>query len=910
MISTGVYSRNLIGRSRELGFLLSRAGDLGERAGCIVVRGEAGIGKTRLIAEFLGAVAEDGFDVGAGAVREYANGPYAAIAEALDALALTIPEIPRGAVADTKLLWYASVADALRRHAASRSRGLIVALDDLQWADVATIDLLRYCAAQLTDARVLFVIAYRNDEALEDDSAVTRALAAIERDADILTLNPLADGQIERLIMTALASVERSLGDDAIAAVRDLADGRPLFAEEILRGLLERIDRGESGETSVPRTIRATVRERYRSLAVAERDVLVHAAVIGRRFSARFVAELMGVAPAAVYAALRSARDLQLVVEEADDAGDSFAFRHALTREAIYAELLRAETRVLHARVSTMLAAANPPDLAAVAEHAWRAADGENTALWCERAADRAAAVFAYADAARSYERAFRSTADVERRARVAEKCAEAWYAIGDMRRSTDWYANAADATAVTGRSAYAHRLSLRRARVLFESGRYDDGIAECGALTTRDADATLRFEAETMLAGLLASRGDPLAALERLRAAEALTDAAPEAAITTRLAATYAYALSALGRSSEAREKYAEAIVSARAIGDHDLVLRTYNNWANLELFAGPIARARALYDDALRTADDVKNLRQTAWLATNAGLAALVAGDLPGADALLARTTWIEHGVAIVRHARIALALRLGTLRGAVDDEFFRQAVDALDEAVSSGDGFAVCILGGALAYQHAAQRRLDDAAAAVAACGPFLGVGAFPYWAHDAAARFGSRSLRIAARERLEQLAGFEGAVSAQGFLLLADARDAQRLRDRAAATARALDAAAALASAGWRIDQGYALEAAGRPADAVALFRERGAAGEVARLTQTAATTRRRGESTLTPREREIARLVVGGHPAKAIAELLVISERTVETHVASVYRKLGVNGRRELAALLAETSAAP
>ena len=114
--------------------------------------------------------------------------------------------------------------------------------------------------------------------------------------------------------------------------------------------------------------------------------------------------------------------------------------------------------------------------------------------------------------------------------------------------------------------------------------------------------------------------------------------------------------------------------------------------------------------------------------------------------------------------------------------------------------------------------------------------------------------------------------------------------------------------AFRTAGWRLEEGFALETAGRAAEAVALFRSVGAHGEVRRLTETAATQRRRGDETLTPREREIARLLVAGQTARSIADALVISERTVETHVAAVYRKLGVASRQELSALVSDATA--
>ncbi len=121
----------------------------------------------------------------------------------------------------------------------------------------------------------------------------------------------------------------------------------------------------------MPTSIRATVRERFGSLPERDRTVLLHAAVVGRRFSARFVAGLAECEPLEVYRALRRARDLQLVVEEHDEDGDCFAFRHALTREAVYGELLRAEARADARQASrARWPAALPPDIASIAEHA------------------------------------------------------------------------------------------------------------------------------------------------------------------------------------------------------------------------------------------------------------------------------------------------------------------------------------------------------------------------------------------------------------------------------------------------------------------------------------------------------------------------------------------------------------
>jgi len=182
--------------------------------------------------------------------------------------------------------------------------------------------------------------------------------------------------------------------------------------------------------------------------------------------------------------------------------------------------------------------------------------------------------------------------------------------------------------------------------------------------------------------------------------------------------------------------------------------------------------------------------------------------------------------------------------------------------------------------------------------------------PYWLIDVATRYGLPPARGQAHDLIDGLARREGSLPARGMLALAHAREALRRRQREESVRQAEIAIEAFATAGWTLDEGYALELAGRSADATALFRRIGAHGEVRRLTQTsAAAPRRRGEATLTAREREIATMLLDERATRAIAEALVISERTVETHIASVYRKLGVANRRELAALLKTTTPA-
>jgi DNA-binding NarL/FixJ family response regulator/tetratricopeptide (TPR) repeat protein/type II secretory pathway predicted ATPase ExeA len=917
VISSAVLCRELIGRSSELEHLLAavRQAPASRSSAVVVIRGEAGVGKTRLAKEFGQRAEAEGVHVVACAAREYASASYAPIIDAAEQLGAATAFGPSeggadsDAVPDDKTRRFAAVADQFAALGAKAARGVAVILEDLHWADGGTLELLRFLGARLAHEPVLFVLTYRLED-VEAHSARSGALTVLEREAgNTITLEPLRDEQIERLLRSIIRDAQTPVAAALIQEVRDLSDGRPLFAEELLRGVFERIARDGTARAIVPTSIRATVRERFAELAPADRDVVLHAAVVGKRFSARFLTKLVTADAAAVFRALRRARDLQLIVEEGDDDGDAFAFRHALTREAVYGELLRAEARVLHALVASALAHERALDVPAIAEHTYRARDAEHALAWNERAGDAAVEAFAHADAARYYERAHEFAAGGQQRGELAEKIAEAFYATGALEQTANWLSRAIDDFELLGDTTRVLQLASRRARILWEADRRDEGIDELRALAERlpDDATALRFEVETMLGGLLNGSGRAGEALEHLESAEALIEHA-ESGIVTRFHGIRGYALALVGRYSEARGSFGTAIARAKELGDDDVLLRTLNNFGNAELSGGAVFAARSLYGEALEVAERTKNMRVVAWVSQNAALAALAGGDLRAVQSHLERSRLIAHEVQLVHRWCVALTLRLATLLGEARDDERAAATAALEQSLRAGDESSIGALAAALAYDALAADRPGDAQALIRAGLAKTTSAQSPYWIVAVASRAGDAPERARARTLLQDVPGGDEALGARGVLALAHAHEALRKRKRDEADAYATEAVRLFRGAGWVLDEAAALEAAGRVAEAVAILRRAGAAAEVRRLTQTGvAAPRRRGEATLTTREREIVNLVLAGRTAREIAETLVISDRTVETHVAKAYRKLGVTNRAELSTLVVETA---
>ncbi|HEX3550825.1 MAG TPA: LuxR C-terminal-related transcriptional regulator, partial [Candidatus Elarobacter sp.] len=536
--------------------------------------------------------------------------------------------------------------------------------------------------------------------------------------------------------------------------------------------------------------------------------------------------------------------------------------------------------------------------------HTWRARDVEHAIGWNERAGDHAHALFAHADAARHYARACELAGDRLQHAQLAEKAAEALYATGDVAAAV---ARVSEAIALAG-EADRRRLSLRKAYLLFDQGRYDESLEEARRVVAElgDEDSPLRFDAETIAAGLLSARGRPAEALIHLERAEQLS-ARGQTISSARFAGNFGYALGLLGRTDEARARFAESVREARERNDIDVLVRALNNQGIVELAHGSLGVARTLYADGLELAQSTNNLRFVAWLSQNAAFAALLGGDLAAARQYLARCDAIRHDVGTVSRWALATAMRCATLI-ADDDPELRATVRATARAaVADGDAAGAACLAGALALDLLHRGLVDEAAGIVAEALPSVTRADPPYWLHDAAGRCAAPKLRAAARATLAAAADLPGAQAARGFLALSDAREALRKR-RADARGLAASAVGAFRAAGWRTEEAFALETAGRTAEAVALFRAIGAVAEVRRLTETTGAPRRRGEATLTPREREIASLLAAAGATKDIAAKLTISERTVESHTAAIYRKLGVSTRADLARLLEEAAA--
>ena len=444
MQSLQAAADELVGREDQLaaldGVLAGARGGLGR---VVLVAGEPGIGKTRLAEEAARRAAAAGMQVawgrchegdGAPALWPWAQvvrqlsaglapgqlaamlGPSAAwlgpLLPELDGPAVPAVPLPVADLGAARFQLNQVVAGLLRRLA--EARPLLVVVDDLHWADVPSLSLLAFLAAELQDARLVVVGTYRDVEVVAG-RPLAGTLGALAREPVVERI-PL-DG-LDRAGVAALigATIGTRPAEPLVAAVADRCGGNPFFITELLRLLqserrLAGPDAAAAARREIPVGVRDVLRARLARLPEQTRTVLMVAAVAGRGFDLDLVEAVTGLEDEAALDAAEAAVLAGLVIED-DRAAGRYRFAHALVRETIYEDISRARRARLHARVVDALLAvrgAEPEPVAEMAYHCWQAAPviGAGRALpHLLRAGEQAAAQLAYEAADEQFGRA------------------------------------------------------------------------------------------------------------------------------------------------------------------------------------------------------------------------------------------------------------------------------------------------------------------------------------------------------------------------------------------------------------------------------------------------------------------------------------------------------------------------
>ena len=342
---------------------------------------------------------------------------------------------------------------------ASNREPLVIVLDDIQWADEASLLLLQFLAREIQSARVLVIGTVRDTE-LDREQPSARVLAELTKEpvTSSIALSGITTDEITQF-------VELSTGQTAAPGLAEAlykqAEGNPFVTGEIVKLLASdgRLDEGASTTSwsvAIPDGVRAVVTKRLEHLSEACRDFLASAAVAGREFELRVVERASGVSVETAVDALDEATAARLV-EELEEGTDRYQFSHAITRDALYQDQPASRRLELHRSVGECLesiygteAGSHIGQLAYHFAEAAKAGTAEKAVAYSRLAGDQALERLAYEDAVTHYRRALQSL-ELKDKPDEAQRCdllltlGEAHNNAGHVSNSKETFQRAAD---------------------------------------------------------------------------------------------------------------------------------------------------------------------------------------------------------------------------------------------------------------------------------------------------------------------------------------------------------------------------------------------------------------------------------------------------------------------------------
>jgi class 3 adenylate cyclase/tetratricopeptide (TPR) repeat protein len=679
----------LVAREQELNTLESLLATVLSGSGRLVVlAGEPGVGKTRLAQEITLRARDLGFQVATGRCYEPHQGvPYYPFLEALASVYRSAPSSVRQAApqrwpqlarllpdyipASIGLAESSEEQQRLLRaitgflQEASQARPVAILLDDLHWADEASLTVLQHLARNTRQCPILLLATYRDVE-INPDHALESCLLDLSRErlVERLPVRRLAREGTARLLAAAVQT--EAVSDELSRLVHSHTEGNPFFVEEVVRSMIEHGDiylengawkRRDIAEIEVPESVRSVIGQRVSRMSQDAQELLLQASVFGQTFSFDNLVDLDG----------RSEDDVERLLDEAFQAGivqemgrDAYSFNHALTQQALYARLSSRRKRRLHLAAGEALEQAPDPEQRA-AELAWHFLEADDPArvvTYSLLAGDRAAEVFANAEAERHYLVALEAVLDMGDTAREAlvrkrlgvifSTTARYDDAVDAFDRATSLYAKLDDLNGEV-------EATIRLGQTYRGSGRAEQGIERMTELLNRlEGTEHLQWLGELLIVletlyFAVGRYADGLGAAER---ACKLAMESGDMQLLARAEVSRGSQLQMLGRQREAVRVLEAAIPLAEIYTSHpddltrgDNLTRALVNLSNGYFIQGHLAESLAAVERVLSMVERTQNPWSISFTLSNLAGACTVMGRWEEAR------SYLERGVSLSR-------------------------------------------------------------------------------------------------------------------------------------------------------------------------------------------------------------------------------------------------------------------
>lgn len=980
----------VVGRERQLDTLFGLLERLTVGSGAtLLLSGEAGIGKTRLAAETKAHALAKGVQVFQGNCFEPDRAlPYAPMVDLLRrTFAACLPEevvakVGPAAPEVVKLLpelatilpnatpnprlppeqekrWLFEALTATLLRCVEDGPAMII-IEDLHWCDDVGLEFLLHLARRGAAVPLVLLVTYRSDEV---HAGLRHLLAELDRErlATELRLSPLDQTGVETMIQ-AIFTLGRPMRADFLLTLYGLTEGNPFFVEETLKSLVVAgdiyvrdgaWDRKALDELHIPRSVHDAVQRRTQRLSPAAREMLAVAAVAGQRFDFALIQEVTHTEEDALLEATKELMAAQLVVEVS---AEQLAFRHALTRQAAYVDLLARERRSLHRAIAETLerlyGPANEEHLVDLAYHYYEAGVWRRALETAQAVGDRSLALYAPRAAVEQFTQALEASRQLtlEPAPSLHRRRGQAHETLGNFERAQADYEEALVGARLAGDHKEEWRTLL--ALGLLWSGRdyarAGDYYQQAFELAPALGDPLAMARSLNRLGNWYVNVDQPLEALAHHRQALALVEAAGEPRGIAETLDLLGMATWLGGDPVQAAAHYERAVALWHTVGDRQTLSSSlaglqgcgvlYQNDTMVPAQTGTDSQMPAI-EEAIRLA------RETGWRSGESFALWMQGGCLCARGDYAQALEVTRQGIAIadeIEHVqwktggRWTLAVILLDILSYAESRV--QLEEALTLANASGSTLWKRVVAGYLALACIGVGDIQRAESLLDAALPENG----PIQSHSQRAVWRGRAELALARGAPDEALGIMDRLVAstahaergiprvafiRGTALVALERwdEAETALRDAQAMARELGWCGLV----WRsgVALGRLLYARQRRDEAEAEFAE--ARGVIAQIAQTLpdgplrttfaqraaallperAHSPRRMEAEryggLTAREREVARLVARGMSNRNIAGSLVLSERTVETHVTNILLKLSFTSRAQIAAWAAE-----
>ena len=939
----------LIGRDDLLDLADGRLRDAAAGHGqFLLLAGEAGIGKSRLMAAFERKAHLAGFRSAAGLLApQDRDVPAALLLDMARSMTHVSPfadlgrdllQLADATVAAAQPKRRALVLQAVDLIAAGLDGPTLLSFDDLQWADDLSLEILTELARASRDRPLLLVGAYRTDEVAPGSLLREwRSRLLTQRTAEEARLAPLTLEQTA-LMTTLILATGLPAPRDVVAAVYERTDGVPLHIEELLGALTddERSDSRAIRHAAVPDTLEDAILQRVGRLSPEAQAVARSGAVIGRCFVPAVLAGIMDVPTEALDGPLRELVD-QHVIDPPGLRG-LYDFRHQLLRDALYRALPGAERRRLHARAGEFgkeLEGASEIHASLHYERAGMTAQAYRSALQGAQVAGR---LSSHREAFVLYRRAIHnmpSDLPLAEQARLLEAFSGEAAAIEEL-DACEWaaeaarerYARAGDPVGAADQLAVLAGMSRRRARPVAQRlATIQSAVAEVDGLPSDPKTSLMRGQLCMELVRVAVEALDLDTARAALEAGRRAAHEADDEATLLQANSLEGMIEAIGGHVADGLDQMSAAALAARERGFEDTGVTAYRDAAVVAARVLDYHRAAAWIDEGLRYADAIEQSHCAHIMASTGALVAWAngrwdeavgRGEHALADRGCARAAgmarWSLGYAALGRgdldgaSGHLRVALEFGEVSGAPD--FLLAALWGLAEAsVLAGEhGDAIARADRALEIAQRTGERAQFAPFAVTGTRARIAAGRpadAQRWLSQVTEQLGP--VEWFASPALDHATGLVNLAGGSIGVARTSLERAVRGWDSRGRTWEALWA---------RLDLAACLLRSSRFIDATALLADVRARAQrldsrpllerVDQLSRLAHGHASEVESwrPLTSREFEVAQLIAVGRTNAAIAAELYVSPKTVSAHVEHVLAKLGASRRTEIAAWVA------